>query len=189
MVNLGQGPHLLGLDLTIVDPKKRLFDHLEVRANNWGGDPYNTLHVNASKQGIYDFNFDYRDIAYFNLLPSFADPLLGTGIVLDEDSYFARRRMSDFQLDLFPGHRIIPYLAYGRDSGEGTGITTFESDVNTYPVADYTFDKTDNYRGGVRLEFNRFHVTLEQGGTTLRDDQQAYDSTVNYGNNYQRQHL
>ena len=38
------------------------------------------------------------------------------------------------------------------------------------------FDKTDNYRGGVRLEFNRFHVTLEQGGTTLRDDQQAYDS-------------
>jgi hypothetical protein len=185
VVNLGQGPRLLGLDLTIVDPKKRLFDHLEVRANNWGGDPYNTLHVNASKQGIYDFNFDYRDIAYFNLLPSFADPLLGTGLVLDEDSYFSRRRMSDFQLDLFPGHRIIPYLAYGRDSGEGTGITTFESDVNSYPVADHMFDKTDNYRGGVRLEFNRFHVTLEQGGTTLRDDQQAYDSTVNYGNNYQ----
>ena len=50
VVNLGQGPRLLGLDLTIVDPKKRLFDHLEVRANNWGGDPYNTLHVNASKR-------------------------------------------------------------------------------------------------------------------------------------------
>ena len=185
VVNLGQGPRLLGLDFTIVDPQKRLFDHLDVRANNWGGDPYNTLHVNASKRGIYDFNFDYRDIAYFNLLPSFADPLLGTGIVLDEDSYFARRRMSDFQLDLLPGHRIMPYLAYGRDSGQGTGITTFESDVNTYPVADRMFDKTDNYRGGVRLEFNRFHATLEQGGTTLRDDQQAYDSTLNYGNNYQ----
>jgi hypothetical protein len=185
VVNLGQGPRLLGLDLTIVDPKKRLFDRLDVRANNWGGDPYNTLHIDASKRGIYDFNFDYRDIAYFNLLPSFADPLLGTGLVLDEDSYFARRRMSDFQLDLFPGHRIIPYLAYGRDSGAGTGITTFVSDANTYPVADYTFDKTDNYRGGVHLEFNRFHATLEQGGTTLRDDQQAYDSTLNYGNNYE----
>jgi hypothetical protein len=185
VVNLGQGPRLLGLDFTIVDPKKRLFDRLDVRANNWGGDPYNTLHVNASKKGIYDFNFDYRDIAYFNILPSFADPLFGTGIVLDEDSYFSRRHMSDFQLDLLPGHRIIPYLAYGRDSGEGTGITTFVSDVNEYPVADHMFDKTDNYRGGVRLEFNRFYVTLEQGGTTLRDDQQAYDSTVNYGNNYQ----
>jgi len=184
VVNLGQGPRLLGLDFTIIDPKKRLFDRLDVRANNWGGDPYNTVHLNASKRGIYDFNFDYRDIAYFNFLPSFADPLLGTGIVLDEDSYFARRRMSDFQLDLFPGHRIIPYLAYGRDSGQGTGITSFVSDVNQYPVTDRMFDKTDNYRGGVRLEFNRFHVTLEQGGTTLRDDQDAYDSTVNYGNNY-----
>jgi hypothetical protein len=181
-----QGPRLLGLDLTIVDPKKRLFDRLDIRANNWGGDPYNTVHVNASKLGIYDFNFDYRDIAYFNMLPSFADPLLGTGIVLDEDSYFSRRRMSDFQLDLFPTHRIVPYLAYGRDSGAGTGITTFESDVNEYPVADHMFDKTDNYRGGVRLEFNHFHATLEQGGTTLRDDQQSYDSTVNYGNNYQQ---
>jgi len=185
VVNLGQGPRLIGLEFTVVDPKKRLFDRLEVRANNWGGDPYNSVTVNASKQGIYDFHFDYRDIAYFNLLPSFADPLLGSGIVLDEDSYFARRRMSDFQLDLMPGHRIIPFLAYGRDSGQGTGITTFVSDVNSYPVADRTFDKTDNYRGGVRLEFNRWHATLEQGGTTLRDDQQAYDSTVNYGNNYQ----
>ncbi len=185
VVNLGQGPRLIGLEFAVVDPKKRLFDRLEVRANNWGGDPYNSVTVNASKQGIYDFHFDYRDIAYFNLLPSFADPLLGSGIVLDEDSYFARRRMSDFQLDLMPGHRIIPFLAYGRDSGQGTGITTFVSDVNSYPVADRTFDKTDNYRGGVRLEFNRWHATLEQGGTTLRDDQQAYDSTVNYGNNYQ----
>ena len=185
VVNLGDGPRLLGLDFTIIDPKKRLFDHLDVRADNWGGDPYNTVHLNASKQGIYDFNFDYRDIAYFSLLPSFADPLLGTGIVLDKDSYFSRRRMSDFQFDLRPGHRVIPYLAYGRDSGEGTGITTFVSDVNQYPVADQMFDKTDNYRGGVRLEFNRFHATLEQGGTRLRDDQSAYDSTFNGGNNPQ----
>jgi hypothetical protein len=185
VVNLGQGPRLIGLQFILVDPKKRLFDRLDVRADNWGGDPYNTVHVNASKQNIYDFNFDYRDIAYFNLLPSFADPLLGSGIVLDEDSYFARRRMSDFQLDLLPGHRIIPFLAYGRDSGQGTGITTFVSNPNEYPVADQMFDKTDNYRGGVRLEFNRWHATLEQGGTTLRDDQQAYFSGVNAGNNYQ----
>ena len=185
VVNLHQGPRLIGLEFTITDPKKRLFDRLDVRANNWGGDPYNTVHVDASKQGIYDFNFDYRDIAYFNLLPSFADPLLGNGLVLDEDSYFTRRRMADFQLDLLPGHRIIPFLAYGRDSGQGTGITNFVSDVNAYPVTDNMFDKTDNYRGGVRLEFNHWHATLEQGGTTLRDDQEAYFSGFNAGNVYQ----
>lgn len=182
VVNLGDGPRLFGLDFTIVDPRKILFDRLDVRATNWGGDPYNTVYVNASKRGIYDFHFDYRNITYFSLLPSYADPLLGSGILLNEDSYFTHRRMGDFQLDLRPGHRIIPYLAYSRDAGEGTGITTFVSDVNVYPVADRMFDKTDNYRGGVRLEFNRFHVTLEQGGTTLRDDQEAYNSASNPGN-------
>jgi len=94
-----------------------------------------------------------------------------------------RRRMSDFQLDLFPGHRIIPYFAYGRDSGQGTGVTTFETGNNEYPISDNMFDKTDNYRAGVHLEFNRYHITLEEGGTTLRDDQQAYTSTFNAGNN------
>jgi hypothetical protein len=183
VVDLGSGPRLFSLDFTIIDPKKRLFDRLDVRAYNWGGDPYNTVHVNAGKRGIYDFNFDYRDIAYFNFLPSFADPLLGSGIVLDENSYNTRRRMSDFQLDLLPGGRIMPYLAYGRDSGQGTGIATFETDNNEYPVSDSLFDKTDNYRAGVHLEFNRWHVTLEQGGTTLREDQQAYLSGFSAGNN------
>src|SRR5579862_1866642 len=51
VVNLGQGPRLIGLDFTVVDPQKRLFDRLDVRANNWGGDPYNTVHVSAAKQG------------------------------------------------------------------------------------------------------------------------------------------
>ena len=185
VVNLHDGPRLIGLQFTLTDPHHRLFDRIDVRADNWGGDPYNSVHLNATKKNIYDFNFDYRDIAYFNLLPSFADPLLGNGIVLDEDSYFTRRRMSDFQLDLFPAHRIVPFLAYGRDSGQGTGITNFVSDVNVYPVADNMFDQTDNYRGGVRLEFNRWHATLEQGGTTLRDDQDAYASGFNGGNVYQ----
>ncbi len=183
VVNLGGGPRLFGLDFTIIDPKKRLFDRLDVRAYNWGGDPYNTVHLNAAKRGIYDFNFDYRDIAYFNFLPSFADPLLGSGIVLDENSYNTRRRISVLQLDLLPGNRFMPYLAYGRDSGQGTGIATFETDNNEYPVSDNMFDKTDNYRAGVHLEFNRWHVTLEQGGTTLREDQQAYMSGFSAGNN------
>ena len=42
-------------------------------------------------------------------------------------------------------------------------------------------DSTNNYRGGVRFEYNRWHVTLEQGGTTYKDDDQASFNGVNYG--------
>ena len=45
IVNLGEGPKLTGLDFTITDPKHRLFDRIDARANAWGGDPYNTAHV------------------------------------------------------------------------------------------------------------------------------------------------
>jgi len=35
-------------------------------------------------------------------------------------------------------------------------------------VADHLRDKTDNFRGGVRIEMSKFHVTLEQGGSTFK---------------------
>ena len=77
-VNLGAGPRLFGLDVTIADPDKRLFDTVNVRAYNWG-DPYDTAHIDARKLGIYDFSFDYRSMVYFNDVPSFANPFAPEG--------------------------------------------------------------------------------------------------------------
>jgi hypothetical protein len=182
VVNLGEGPKLLGADFTIQDPKRRLFDRVDARANAWGGDPYNTAHVDARKQGVYDFRFDYRNIAYFNSLPSFANPNLLQGIYLGEHRFDTHRRMSSFDLDLMPGKRIIPYFAYSRDGGRGRGVTTYVSDGNEYAVPDILSDHTDNYRGGLRFEFNRWHLTLEEGATRYSDDQQVYETQGNPGN-------
>src|SRR5215472_16660086 len=82
IVNLGSGPKLLGADFTLTDPKHRAFDQIRVRAYSWGDEPYQTLHVDAAKSKTYNFTADYRDFAYFNFLPSNADPLLARGIVL-----------------------------------------------------------------------------------------------------------
>lgn len=183
VVNLGSGPKLVGLDLSFRDAAHRFFDKVTVRADSWGGDPYNTVRMDARKDRLYDFTFDYRNIAYFNALPSFADPTIAQGVLLNQGSFDIRRRMFDTRLDLFPRGRIIPYLAYSRDSGSGTGITDFQTTSNEFAVADILRDKTDNYRGGARFEFNRFHLTLEQGGTAFKDDQRAYqDSGTNLGN-------
>jgi hypothetical protein len=176
IVNLGSGPKLLGMEFTIADPKHRAFDRVDVRAYSWGDDPYATFHLRALKAKVYDFNADYRDIAYFNFLPSYADPLLARGIMLNQQSFDVRRRFGSFQLDLLPGHWFTPYVAYDRDTGSGTGATTFVSDGNEYAVRNRIRDLTDHYRGGVRLELSRFHATLEQGGTTFKDDQSLYQS-------------
>ncbi|MCC6859731.1 MAG: MtrB/PioB family outer membrane beta-barrel protein [Bryobacterales bacterium] len=190
IVNLGEGPKLLNLDWSFQDPKKRLFDRLDVRANNWGGDPYNTARIDARKNRLYNFSFDYRNIALFNFLPSYAnllsEPGLPLGAVrplfLNQRSFDTTRRLMDVQLDLLPGTWLVPYLAYSRNSGEGRGITDFVSGSNEYPVATRLSDKTDHFRGGVRLEMRRFHVTAEQGGTTFKDDQSAFHSGTQFGN-------
>ena len=105
------------------------------------------------------------------------------GIVLNEQSFDTRRRFANFELTLLPGNWISPYLAYDRDSGGGTGVSDFVSNGNEFPVPAQFHDRTSNFRGGVRLEFRRFHATLEQGGTWFEDDQTLYQSGgVNYGN-------
>jgi len=185
IVNLGSGPKLVGADFTLTDPKHRLFDTIQVRAYGWGDEPYETFHLNARKKKLYDFNADYRDIAYFNFLPSYADPLLPLrGIQLNEQSFDTRRRFGNFSLDLLPGNWIVPYFAYDRDSGSGTGATTFVTDANEFPVPNTMSDRTSLFRGGVRIELKRFHVTLEEGGTTFASNQALYQTpgSTNYGN-------
>ena len=182
VVNLGEGPKLFGVDFTIQDPKKRLFDRLDARAYGWGGDPYSTAQLQVRKSTLYELNVDYRNIAYFNAIPSFANPASPLGF--DEQSFDLRRRTGSVNLELFPGRHIIPYLAFERNSGYGHGIETWvDQSADEFAVPVLFRDSTNNYRGGVRFEYNRFHLTLEQGGTTFKDDDQGTDSISTLGDN------
>jgi hypothetical protein len=186
IINLGSGPKLLGADFTLIDPKHRLFDKIRVQATTWGDEPYETLHLDASKSKIYEFNADYRDFAYFNNLPSYADPLLGRGIELDEQAFDTRRRLASFDLDVLPQSWITPYVGFSRDSESGAGTTVFVSDVSTnqFPVPDTQADFTNLYRGGLRFKFKRFHVTVEEGATSYHSSENIYQSPsspLNYG--------
>ena len=184
IVDLGSGPKLTATEFTLLDPKKRLFDRVDVRAYNWGDDPSSSFRLDAKKARLYDFSADYRNIAYYNNLPAYADPLLATtGKALDEQSLDTRQRLGTYRLDLLPGSRIVPYLVYERSADNGTGVATFVSGDDEFPVASLTRNSTNNYRGGVRLEFSLLHVTLEQGGTTYKDDQQlSQGAGANAGN-------
>jgi hypothetical protein len=180
VVDLGSGVKLFDLNFTIQDPKKHYFDRIDAWASGWGDDPYTTTHISARKQAIYDFTFDYRNLAYFNAVPSFANPFAPAGF--DEQSFDIRKKILSIDLNLFSGKHISPYVAFDRNSDSGNGIEPWAQDGNnSYPVPTLLRDATNNYRAGVRFEYNRFHVTLEQGGTTYQDNDQAYDNTYQPG--------
>lgn len=181
IVDLFPGPMLLGAEFTIRDKKRRLFDRIDVRGYDWGHDPYSTLHVNVFKENAYQLITDYRSYALFDNQPSFADPYITGGAMIDEQSFDMRRRIGNVLLEIKPGSWLIPYLAWDHDSGDGSGVTSFVSNLNQYPFLSQMSDSTESYRGGVRLELRRFHVTLEEGGTTFKSAQNTY---VPPGNTY-----
>jgi hypothetical protein len=184
VVDLGSGPKLIGADLTITDPKHRLFDSIGIRAADWGDDPYSSVHVDVQKRGLYRFNADYRSFLFFDNMPSFADPSLSRGVVLDEQSYDSHQRLGTYDLELFPGTRFVPYFTYQRNSDSGQGVSTLaNSSANVYAIPDVSADHTNLYRGGIRMAGNRFHFTLEEGGTTYHQSENMYmaPGSTNYG--------
>jgi hypothetical protein len=182
VVDLGEGPKLVGLDLTFLDATKRWFDSAHLRAYDWGHDPYAVFHADAKKSAVYRFNADYRGISYFNNLPSFADPLLARGIMLNEQSFDTHRRLTSISLELRPGTAFTPYFGYERDARAGTGVTVFHTDGNDYPLADTIRDSTNLVRAGVRAAFHHVDVTFEGGGTNFKNDQNTTASGLTYGN-------
>ncbi len=183
-INLGSGPKLLGTEFTIADPSHRFFDGIHGRAYGWGDEPSETLHLDARKQKLYNFDADYRDFSLFGNLPSYADPLLVTrGVALNEQSFDTRRRIGGVQLDFLPGNWISPYLAYDFHRGSGNGVTTFVSSGNQFPVPASLLDGTNNFRGGIHFRLRRFYAMAEQGGTTFHDDQSVLQNGgANFGN-------
>jgi len=178
LVNLGEGPKLFGANLSMNSPlgSNKYIDRLQFNASAWGGDPYNTLRLYAEKVGTYQFSFDYRKVDYFNFIPSFANPLLGQGILIGQHSFDSTRRTMDFDLTLRPGARVSPFLAYSHNSGFGPGITTYTADQNEFAVNNQLRDTSDYYRGGVIFNFPKVVLTLEQGYLTFKDDQRIFQT-------------
>lgn len=192
VVNLGEGPKLFGVEANYLNPDAKLMNRFSLAARNWGGDPFTTLHLSAERTRWWRLAADYRSLQYFNFLPSFANPRQaqpglttpsgGPDLFLNQRGFDQRRRTTDVDLELLPGRRIVPYAGFSRSAGDGSGVTPFVASGNEYPVSTNLRDEANTYRGGVRLEYERFHVTLEQGGITYKDDQTVFTGDRNLGN-------
>ncbi len=183
VVNLGEGPRLFDAEARYRNLGGKYVDRFDLITTSWGGDPYNTARFDMEKAGAYEFHLDYRNVAYFNSLPSFANPLLGEGVLLSQRRFDIERRQLDTELRVKPGALVSPFVAFTYAEGSGLGVTTFVTDGNEFPVSTDLDDTLNSFRGGVRLNFSRFNLTLEQGRTSFDDDQQIFFSGgANRGN-------
>lgn len=165
LVNLGEGPRLLNANFTY-EGKTRL-----TVSGSGLGDPFHTAKVSAFREGMYEATFQSRAFLYYNFLPSFGNALLDRGVLLPQRAYDINRNWMDATLRLRPGKALTPYISFTRDRGYGTGITNWVANGNEYPLFNDTSDATNRFRGGVRYEKERYHFSIEQGGTQYDEDQ------------------
>ncbi len=166
LVNLGEGPRFLSGNFTY-ESKTRL----SVSGSGLG-DPFHTAKASLFREGLYEATFTSRAFLYYNFLPSFGNSLLGLGILTPQRAYDINRNWMEAAIRLRPGKALTPYFSYSRDRGYGTGITNWVADgTNEYPLFNDTHDTTNRFRGGVRYEKQRYHLSIEQGGTTYEEDQ------------------
>jgi len=181
-VNLFEGIRLLNSHLSMRSaPGTGLFDRLELSMNNWG-DPYNTLRLNMGRMDLYDLRANYRNLNYENYISTIANPFLEQGNLFPQHNLNVNYRMADFELRLFPTHKIVPFVGYSRNSSTGPGFTTTENTGNQFLARTEWNYTSDEYRGGIQLNYSLFNVTLEQGYRYLRNNTSVVDAGQSAGN-------
>ena len=134
-VNQQQGPRLLDQTLSMISPTGTgaLFDSLTLNSFGWGGDPSNAARLRVSKNGWYNFNFNFRrDINYFDydllanpLNPASTIAVVPTvPIVTSPHAFYNRRRMYDTDLVIAPQRKLSFRLGYSRNRNEGPSFST-----------------------------------------------------------------
>jgi len=170
-LDLGEGPKLFSGVLSIFAPNNsnRFFDRLELRMNSWGGEPYNTARVRAVKTGIYELRFDYQNVAYFNSVPFFANPLFEQGNLESQHQFDISQRFARVELTLRPGKRVSPFVAYQRTGRQGPALTTLRADGDEFLTRLAVDTHSDDLNFGVNFTASQFSLRLEQGFRWYRD--------------------
>ena len=182
MVNLSQGVRLVGTDLSYEPAGNKVLDSARLQMFNWGGDPYNTARLDLLKRGKYRYLGTYSNVAYFNACPLSPIPQSPTASTSISASMDTRIRNFDNELELFPGTRFIPYIGYSNNSSYGTGVTPLVLEGNEYAIRNVTDWGLNELRAGLRIEMNRWHSSVEEGGRRFEDNQSVYSTDPSLGN-------
>ena len=128
-INLEKGPRLFHFKLHFA-PKgdlKKLFDTMDVRVYNFGGDPFESFGIDVQKYGTYKFKFDRRKSAYF-----YSD-------IWDAGDYhtFDFHRIHDSgMLKVWLAKQAHAYIDFNRYTKRGNSVTTFD-----FNRVEFEFDK------------------------------------------------
>lgn len=171
-INLDDGPRLfkLQLDFNPGGELRQMVDEFRLDMDNYGGDPFETLHLGVRKFGAYSLRFDRRKSDYFyqDIIEIGGNPRLA----VDGDfHHFDFERVQDSaSLDLDLNQRAK--LSFGFDRTVRTGESTTTLDISR---DEFEFDKPvdeslSDYRIGFSYAWDKVTLILQERQRDFEND-------------------
>ena len=112
-INLREGLRLFSLNLfvTSAETKNNIFDHLELRMNNWG-EPHAAAYFRMAKNSVYELSFSHQRMEYFNSIATYANPLLEKGNPVSQHRFDTRFNATSFEIRFRQDKSISPFVAF-----------------------------------------------------------------------------
>jgi hypothetical protein len=206
MVNLQQGPRLLGftLEMRSLDHHATLFDRFYFNNFGYGGDPNMVSRLRISKNKWYDFNALFRKDQNFwdyslqanplnpaqvlanapaGFSPIYNSPsnLLGTTFIgISPHDLNTRRKLGNYDLTLLPISKVRFRLGYARNINEGPAFSTIHQGTEQFLLSDGKYT-VNTYRFGVDFRMlPRTNISYDQIWNRFKGDISTIDPNAQF---------
>jgi hypothetical protein len=190
-VNEDEGALLQGFSLTTLDTATsgKLFDRIRVSASGFGGSPQGRFHVDAGLAHAYNLRIDYRRANHFNALPSYANPLMASGVEIGQHTLDRTSDNLDVNLELFPGHVVTPLIGYRWYELNGPSTTTYHQGEHEFKLTSDLALTVHELRGGLALNLPGFQANAIYGQRSYSEKDESSLAPSAGGGNSTRQVL
>ncbi|RPI28045.1 MAG: hypothetical protein EHM61_06480 [Acidobacteria bacterium] len=183
-LDYGEGPKLFRANLEVSVPQgsNSFFDRIQLRLNDWGGEPHTSANFRMSKSGAYELKFDYQNVQYFSSIPRFANPFFEQGNLQSQHIFDIGQRYSRLEVRFRPNKAITPFVAWDRTDRRGPVRTTLSGGGDEFVIGSLYDTYSNDLRGGVNFNVSNFNLMLEQGIRIYRERTDYSTSAPQPGN-------
>jgi hypothetical protein len=166
--NYGDGIRLLSSFFSINsrDGHGKLFDQITVTTQGLGNDPYESANLRVQKNGLYNYDMNWRLNDYFN-------SGLYTGGASGSNLLDTRYTLQNHNLTLFPQSNIKFFLGYTRSFQDGSGLLGIQApgvSGSVVPLAGAIRREQNDYRLGNEFTVLGIRLNWLRGWEDFKED-------------------
>jgi len=157
--NLSGGARLYSFNL-VYSPQndlKKVFDRLNLRMFNLGGDPFETISASLQKYGKYLLQYDRRKANYF-----YNDLNMGDGGLYDLHRFDFDRVRDSGLARISLAKQADFYLSFDRFTKKGAGTTSLNVNRMEFEMDKPVQEESKEIAVGLNLHFNRYSFVAEE---------------------------